>query len=316
MTQRYFFLAAIALLVTQCRPDVITPFEPFGSQRDELLTLLRTAIDTAKTSVFTLQNPTNQVLTMTTRHGSFVQIDDADGTFQDAQGQSVPCSSCAEFKIQLREAMTNSQLVANGLTSKASTLQVAETSGAVHFEVFCNGKPLQIRNGANVNITALTTSTTSDMALYTAILDADQEQIDWQAQPSSSVFKYTKPAAQQFGYEFRVTQTGWSTGFLPVTGTTQDICVQMPKLYNQENTFAYLIFDNQRATIQMPFDTKNGQFCLKSVPKGLSAQLLVLSRVGEDWKMQKQNFNTDNQSITLEPIVTTEQQVTQLIRSL
>jgi hypothetical protein len=314
MQKHILFLAFIAVLVCQCRPDVIVPFEPFGSQRDELLTLLRTAIDTSRTTTFNLQNPTDQVLTFTTGHGSFVKIDDADNTFRNAQGQNVPCSACAEFQIKLREATTNNQIVANGLSAKASTLQVAETSGAVHLEVFCNGQALQIRDGANVNVTALTSSVTGEMDQYTAVLDVNQEQFDWVAQSGERVFLYQQPS--QVGYEFRVTQTGWTTGFLPSVVSTQDICLEMDKRYNIENTFAYLVLDGQRAAIQMPFNSQTGKFCLSAVPKGVNAQLFVISRVGEEWKTQKQSFNTNDANVSIAPASATESEVKQIVLSL
>jgi hypothetical protein len=320
----YSYITKTALIIcsfvlfAQCRPDVIVPFEPFGSQKAEILALFTAAINPLKQSEFVLNTPTNGTIELTDPvNGTILRIPDTDNTFKNQQNQNVTCKSCAELKLIVKTALTNDQMVAHGLNFSTTGTDIAQTSGAVSFEVLCDGKKLSIRDDAEVFLTVLSDDqSVPQMDLYTAVLDQDQVQTDWAAISGKQVFQYTNQITQDKGYDFVLIKTGWSVGFTNILGAKQSICIDMPSQNNSENTFAYVVLKDIKSMSRMIFDEPTGRFCLGGLPKDVDAEVFVVSRVGDQWQSARKLFTTNAQPIDAKPVSITKTDLIQQIKDL
>lgn len=315
MKFRHYIFALFALAFTQCRPDVIIPFEPFGPKTDEIRALLQQATDSTRIYSFTLNRPTNASVTLTAAHGSFLLIPNLDATFVNQQGDAVDCSSCNELKLNIKEAMSSSQLVAHSLDLYPGI--VAETTGAVHFSATCDGKQLQIKPGSKVILTAISNGSNSEFDHYEAITNADNQQTGWFAQPVGTVFHYSNSTTNDIGYEFNLIKTGWSAGFKPFNASAkQNVALQLETKYNAENTFAYLVLDDFKTCIQIPFNQTTGQFVLADVPTGMTARVLIVSLINDEWQSAIYPLNTNSPQVIIAPKKALESEILQFVRDL
>ena len=303
-----FVFFAIALV--QCRKDIIT-FEPYGSQVDEIYALLGQAVEPNNVTEFALTAPISEGY-LDSKYNSRIHFFDIDQLFSDAQGQPVTVSTCPDFKLRITEAMTNSQMIAHGLTSKSNDFGVANASGAVSLVAYCNGKELQLRPGAVITIDVPFKPYRHDtgLMLYSAVLDANGKQKDWFEYASQELF--LSQGQVDSGFQFNIHKMGWNIGLKTTSSNTQTIRLGLDKKYNEENTFAYLILPNEKANIRMPFDRVADQFSLDGVPMAISdAQIMIVSKIGDTWQSTLKTFNTNDSVIQVQPEVKSDQEIVQ-----
>jgi hypothetical protein len=304
---RVLGLVLICFTLVQCRKDKIE-FLPYGSQTDAIASLLSQAIDPLHVTEIPLQNPTNPNYTETSQIGSRIMLNNINQLFQDDQSQDVNCATCAQLKIKITEALTNSQMIAHGLTSQIN----ANSSGAVKLEVSCDGRPLRLKPGASIQVEVPSQQNIDGMLIYNGNLDAAGKLTDW-INTNDTLYRYVQ-AGQ--GYQFKISQLGWVVGFYPITGNTQTICLDLDKKYNEENTLAYLVIDGYQATVKLSFDRLTDRFCITDVPKNQTGKLVLVAKVGDQWESETLSINTSNASFTIVPATKTDQEIVQAIKAL
>ncbi len=316
MKKALYLLLALSAL-TQCRPDVIEEFVPLGSQESAILGLLQQAADPNAETTLTLSFPDADTIRMSTSRGSEVEIRNPQTDLVNEQGVTVPCKSCNELKITLKEVTTNRQLVAHGLNMHSSALKVARTTGALFLEIYCDGKLLQPAPDAElfvelVNLDPLV----NQVQHFTAVLDQNKRIVNWENTPDHFIYNFTRSNTIYQGYEFQIKKFGWNVGLIPLQASTGAFCLNMDPKYNSENAFAYLILGSERAAVRMPFDTNRGQFCLEGVPLDLNAKVFVISKLADSWQTDQADVNTSVGQFTLNPAKATEQEIIQKVKDL
>jgi hypothetical protein len=290
-------LALLSASWMGCQRD-ISVFEPEEITQAQLLSFLQTAPQAATKTVFTLNGLSKDTM-LTTPGGVRVFLTDTDALFGNSSTVATPCSSCTDLRMEVTEVVKRGDMVARGLPSIGIDGAWLENAGAVLVEVFCNGQALKILNGRSIKIQLPAAATANDYEVYVAELDGQHlngwkntGQVVYQAEwllPSGS---------QQEGFEILAAQTGWNSAQKTFSTTSNELCIDLPTYYNADNTLAFVMVDGRKVIAPLQPSIVGGQtvFCYDHVPAGYNVQIVVLTKVGDEYWLGYQKTESGTSS--------------------
>lgn len=315
---RLSYWPVLFLALWGCRKDV-EDFRPYAPSAQELSALLEGQVPNASTNTAFVFNQLSEDKVLETPNGTKVFLIDNDHLFADqATGATVLCSTCPDLKIEVTEVLDKSDVIARGLNTVADGGILFESGGMVRVQASCNGQPLALLPDRTLKIQLPNNDPQNDFFVFNWNNPAVSTDMHW-SMTNQEVFKAEWPAPNgvQLGYELLVKDLGWSACGRILTDTTSSFCVELPPGFGDQNTLAYLVFENQETVAPLQFDLGQNKFCFPKVPTGFQVQLLAVSKLGgQYWLGKAQTETGTNTTFQLGTQEMTEQAVLNFVKSL
>jgi hypothetical protein len=257
---------------------------------------------------------------LTTPSGVRVFLTDTENLFADANGNPTPCSTCQTLKVEVTEALDKSDILAYGVPTTTIDDKVLESGGMVRIVVTCDGKTLQLLAGRKLKIQIPAENPVDNMLVFRGIMqngilegwDIVGQQVfqaEWLAANGNDVVQ---------GYEILSAHLDWINADRFVSDTTSSFCVDLPPIFNPENTQAYIVFKNIRSVAFLEYDLTNKKFCLPNAPIGFPVKLVTVSKTaeGQYWLGSYETEIGTNATASIDPQQISEPQMLDFLKNL
>ena len=116
----------------------------------------------------------------------------AQNTFTDLHGNVID----GEVKVELREAISNSDLVLGNMTT-TSNGQILQSGGMVYLNAQSGDRQLSIAEGKSIGISIPSDNKQSDMKIFSAKIDSSETELNW-VDPEDKIqeINFSEPTAQ------------------------------------------------------------------------------------------------------------------------
>lgn len=289
-------LLLAASTMVGCRED-IDEIRPYGPAQDALNQLLSKVPEPTTETVFQESYLTEDVI-LTTQGGVRVFLTDPDALFADETGTPVLCSTCADLKVTVVEAVKKGDLIARGLPTMmvvgADTTWL-DNAGAVKVTVTCNNQPLYLMAGRNLKIQIPADDPASDFMVYHGV--EDQGDFAHWSNDMQAVYQAEWPIAGggiQEGFEILTRELGWVSAQKTLSPSDKEFCIEMSGQFADENTLVFLAFKNERTVLTLPavLDPGTRKYCLKGAPAGHLVRMITVSKVGDQYYLGQEETET------------------------
>jgi len=296
----------------------VEEFNPYAPSVQEIGNLLAQEIPGAsvKTAFVASNLTTDRVFE--TQNGTRVFLIDTDHLFANANGATVPCSTCPDLKIEVTEVFDKSDIIARGLNTVTEEGTLFESGGMVLVTATCNSQPLSLLPDRTLKIQLPNSNTQSGFFVFDRTESANT--VPAWTNSSQEVFEAEWPKSNgttQKGYELLVKNLGWAACGRPFSDPITSFCVELPSGFGGQNTLAYLVFKNQQIVAPLQFDLGQNKFCFHKVPIGFQVQLVSVSKLGAQyWLGKAQTEVGTNATFPLGTQQITEEAVLDFLKSL
>ncbi len=315
---RLLYWPVLFLSLWSCRKDV-EQFLPYAPSADDLSSLLATQVPRTSTRTMFLLNNLSTDKVLETPNGTRIFLIDTDHLFANAAtGLPVPCSTCADLKIEVTEVFDKSDIMARALYTTSEDGTLFESGGMVLVSVFCGGDQLEIMPTRTLKVQIPNSEQESGFFVFDRNNTGGPDE-NW-IKSSQEVFEAEWPngnGGSQKGYELLLKHTGWAACGRSITDTTSTFCIELPSGFGGQNTLAYIVFKNQQVVAPLEFDLSQNKFCCPQVPVGFQVHLATVSKLGgQYWLGNGQTETGTNATFPLNTQEMTEGELLNFIKSL
>jgi hypothetical protein len=302
-----------------CRKDEAY-FRPFEASVDDIEQALQQVPAPQASALLSLRNWGSDTI-FATPSGTRLFLQNINQLFVNQAGVVVPCSSCADFRLEVTEISQKGDHIARSVpTVLAENGQVIEMGMALQVVARCNGQTLNLAPGQVLRVQVPGLSPSANNWAYQG-LEAGGDFLGWSGSnnqtPTIAAWQLPGSGQVETGLEFSSTGLGWLALGRPLTGAGHPFCASLPPGYTDENTRAYLVFRNLRAVTALEYDPETKLFCAENVPAGFPVQVLSISKVGAAYQLGLRDTETaDNSRVLLAPETTSEQSILDLLKAL
>ncbi len=317
---KFALLGALLLIgAWNCRKDV-DEFRPYvyAASQASIALLLDQVTTPATVTTFLLKELTHDTL-LTTPSGIRVGLTDTEELFVNANNEPIAASTCQQLQVEVTEVLDKSDLLARGIhTATYPGGQLLESGGMVYVRATCDGSPLQLFPNRSLKVQIPANELKSDML---AFQDAGQNSPDflgWQATGDPAYLaEWISDANVLHGYELYPSRLGWIGAGRLLPEATSKLCVQLPTGMTDQTARVFLVFKNFPAVVNLPYAAGTQSFCFDQAPEGYPVQVVVISKLGEDYWLGNQETEIgSNTSFYLEPHKTTEADLLAFLKDL
>jgi hypothetical protein len=270
-----------------CRKDV-QEFVPYDRSVEALREVLAQVPDPATFTEFHLSMVSPADITLTTPGSVRIILKNTGELFANADGVTVPCSTCTDLKVEVTEVLARRDLLARGLSTFDLDGNMLNSGGAVHLRITCDGQELHLLPGRDLEVQLPVPDAQDGLLVYYGEFEADSVFSGWST-AGEEVFtaQWTLPGGQtQYAYQVLATKLGWVSCNKPVLEPTTQYCVSLPPGFNAQNTLVFVMFTGQSTVTALePDSPTSGTFCLHEAPLGYPVKIITLSKVGGQFSL-------------------------------
>lgn len=310
---RLSYWPILILVLLGCRKD-IEEFQPYAPSAQALGNLLSEQVPSASSQSTFLLNYLSADQMLETPNGTRIFLLDPDHLFVDANtGNSVPCSTCQELKIEVTEVMNKRDILARGLNTVGDSGTLFESGGMIRIVASCSGQALALASDRNLKIQIPNSNQQSDFFVYN-----QSSPTQW-TKNTQEVFEAEWPVSggTQLGYELLTKRLDWIACGRPLKNPTSNLYLELPTGFADQNTLAYMVIKNLQIVAPLKYDLGKNKFFMPKAPVGFQVQLLAVSKLGEQYWLGKTETEIGtNATIPLSTQQMTETAVLNFLKSI
>jgi hypothetical protein len=318
MTKSVVIFGALALsTIVGCRKDVdmFRPYQPSSGELNAFLS--QNLAEPAAQTDFGLNKITDDQVLVTPK-GTRIFLVDTDNLFADTEtGAPVPCSTCPDLKVSVTEVFSKAEMLGRGLNTVGNDGELFESNGMFRIAVSCNGRSLSLLSGRTLKVQVPNNAPQDGFVVL-----GKTDGVDTWVSLNQQVYVAEWPligGGIQNGHELVVKELGWvANGRYLGPQSLSKFCISVPLGFGDQNTLAYLSFDNRPILAPLTFDLPSNSFCYPFAPTGFPVQVVAVSKLGQQYWAGKAQTETGSSgtSFPLETKTSTEQAVINLLKGL
>jgi len=269
-------------------------------------------------TVQTFQVSTHQDTTLSSVQGVHLFI--PAGAFTTLSGGVVE----GVVEIQLSQAFNKGSWVANRMATTTQH-ELFEHLGAVHIQAMKNEVQLKVSPLAKLRFDIPRMAADDQARLFRGISDQEGRTLwlDINDQTGVSQSEVFDVAGQQWltSWQWEVSATGWFAcgKYIPGQQATETtFCMTLPEGFDETNTAAFAIFQDNNSVVELEWRASELQFCTNFIPLGYAVTLLSISAKDQNHFLGYAEITVEETGlpIPLQPIGTTPAIFSELLEEL
>ncbi|MCS6929973.1 MAG: hypothetical protein NZM43_10845 [Saprospiraceae bacterium] len=312
----HLVLLIMLLSAASCREDIYE-FRPYEPVAEDMHSLFEQIVEPRNTVAFHFEGKGNPLpdTILSLPGGARLHLDNAEELFENENGVPVPCSSCADLRIEATLAGRKSDWVARQLPQLSfPDGYVLESVGILHLQVRCAAQRLRLRSGRSLRIQLPISAPLANAKLFvfSAHTDTEGRVLGWI--PNSGALPYIVHSSH-VDFELFVNQLGWLNCARVLSDSLTSVCVNLPQQFTALNTRIFLFFQHANALVELSGNTTDSNFCSSKVPLGHVVHAVVVAKTGKQyWMAQTSVEITANMRLSLVPKPVSQQDIVALLR--
>ncbi len=200
----------------------------------------------------------------------------------------------AEIKFEYLEIYSRGDKIKYNVPT-ISNGRIISSDGVFYFNASSNGKRAILNSNNRILVQVENRNPDPNMELFYQSEDAsgnfDWVQADMDSTRTNTVqiveFQDSTAGEVFIGYEFFSDSLKWINVdvFVDIPQDKKtEVCVELPEIYNNENTSVYLVFEDYNSVVALHAEESSSKFCepYGAVPIGVNVSFVIISKQGEE----------------------------------
>ncbi len=231
------------------------------------------------------------------------------GAFTTVEGHAVN----GIVEVQLYQAFNKGKWVANRMSTTTQSA-LFEHLGAIQIEARQNNVNLRIAPSAKLRFNIPRGNNNGQTSLFRGFSDQENRILWMDINDQTTVAQNAvyHPGSQQWinTWQWETSTTGWfacGKYIDPPQGSNATFCITLPEEYEETNTAAFAVFQQNNSIIELEWAPSPRQFCTDFLPVGYTVTLLTISAKDQHHYLgyAETMVEAGGLSIPLQPIGTT-----------